>query len=165
MVPAYENVSKWFDIYFEDVRKNQGDLNTVPNLKKYFAPNLEFIMYTAPSSSPGKTMSRDSLLMSFVHPGLYEEIVPRHTVIDLKQRIVAVQFEIRFRDEPSGRQWAPLQASAHYHWTADESGGLQISKIQYWTEPLPEDIFEFWAKRREEALAKHAMDFINSRNP
>jgi len=162
MVPTYENVSKWFDAYFEDVRKSQGNLDTVPNLKKYFAPNLELIMYTAPASLPGKAMSRDSLLMSFVHPGLYEEILPRYYIIDLKQMTVAVQFEIRFSDEPSGKQWAPLQASAHYHLTVDESGDLQISRIHYWTEHLPEDLFEFWAKRRDEALAKHAMDFINS---
>ena len=161
MEPTYENISKWFDVYFEDVRKSQGDLATVPNLRKYFASDFELTMYTAPS--PRVSMSRDALLMSFVHPGLYEEIVPRYYAVDLKQMIVVVQFEIRFSDEPSGEKWAPLQASAHYHLIVDENKDLKIRRIYYWTEALPEDVFEFWAKRRDEALTKYAISYINAK--
>lgn len=157
---TYESIQKWFDGYFEDVRKNQGDLETVRNLKKYFASDFELTMYTAPS---GKiSMSRDALLMSFVHPGLQEDIAPQSTVIDLQQRIVAVQFEIRFSDKVSGKKWDPIQASAHYHLILDECEGAKIGRIHYWTEALPEDIFKFWSKYREEALARHAMNYINS---
>ncbi len=157
---TYENISKWFDGYFEDVRKNQGDLKTVPNLKKYFASDLELMMYTAPSQSRRKSMSREGLLMSFVHPGLHENITPRYYVLDLKQMIVVVQFEILFEDRPSGKKWPPLQASAHYHLIVDDNKDLKIRRIHYWTEALPEDLFEFWAKRREEALAGYAMSYI-----
>ena len=110
---SYEMISKWFDGYFEQVRRNQGDLEKVPNLKKYFTSDFEFLMHTAPAQASNKPMSRDALLMSFVHPGLQEEILPRTYVIDSRQMRVAVQFEIRFRDEPSGKNWAPIQASAH----------------------------------------------------
>ena len=158
---TYESVLKWFDGYFEDVRKNQGDLQTVPNLKRYFASDLELMMYTAPSAPPVKPMSRDALLISFVHPGLQEDIVPQYYVIDLKQMIVAVQFEIRFSDRPSGKKWHPLQASAHYHLMTDENKDLKIRKILYWTEALPADLFEHWGKHREEALTAHALSFIN----
>jgi hypothetical protein len=158
---TYENISKWFDAYFKDVRKNQGDLKTVPNLKKYFTSDMELMMYTAPSSPPGKLMTRDALLISFVHPGLYEEIVPCCYVIDVKQMIVAVQFEIRFADKPSETKWAPLQASAHYHLVLDKNRDLQIRRIYYWTEALPEDLFMIWAQRREEALTRHALIYIN----
>ncbi len=159
---TYEGVQKWFEGYFEDVRKSQGDLESVPNLKKYFTSDLELTMYTAPSPSRKISMSRDALLMSFVHPGLQEDIVPRCTVIDLKQKVVAVQFEIRFHDKVSGKQWDPIQASAHYHLTHDENGGVRISRIHYWTEFLPEDIFVFWSRYRDEALARHAIKYINS---
>jgi hypothetical protein len=158
---TYEMISKWFDVYFEQVRKNQGNLETVPNLKKFFASDLQLTMHTAPSQSP-MVMSRDTLLVSFIHPGLQEDIVPGYYVIDLKQMIVAVQFEIQFRDEPSSKKWAPLQASAHYHLTADGTGSLQIRKIEYWTEALPNDLFDIWAQRRTEALTRHALAFINS---
>jgi hypothetical protein len=158
---TYENISKWFDVYFEDVRKNQGALETVPNLRKYFSSDMELKMYTAPSSPSGKTMSRDALLISFVHPGLQEDIVTRYYAIDVKQLIVAVQFEIRFADKPSETKWAPIQASAHYHLVVDENKDLKIRRIYYWTEPLPVDLFEFWAKHREEALTNHALQYIN----
>lgn len=157
---TYANISKWFDAYFEAVRKSQANLETVPNLRKYFASDLELTMYTSPS---GKlSMSRDALLISFIHPGLYEEIVPQYYVIDVKQMIVAVQFEILFKDAPSDKKWPPLQASAHYHLTVDESIELRIRKIHYWTEALPGDLFELWARRREEALTRYALGYINA---
>ncbi len=158
---TYENISKWFDVYFEDVRKNQGDLEKVPNLRKYFASDLELMMYTAPSPA-SKAMSRDALLLSFVHPGLQEDIAPRYYAIDLEQMIVVVQFEIRFSDKPSEKEWPPIQASAHYHLTTDEKKDLKIRRILYWTETLPADLFEFWAKHRDEALTKYALSFINA---
>jgi hypothetical protein len=79
--------------------------------------------------------------------------------------IAAVQFEIRFRDMPSGKDWAPIQASANYHLIADENKNLQIRRIEYWTEAIPEDVFDVWAQRRTEALGKHAMAFINGSSP
>jgi hypothetical protein len=158
---TYEGISKWFDAYFEDVRKSQGDLKTVPNLKKFFTSDMELMMYTSPSPPPRKPMSRDALLISFVHPGLHEDIVPRCYAIDVKQMVVAVQFEIRFADKPSGTKWAPLQASAHYHLIHVENGNLKIRRIYYWTEELPGDLFEIWAQRRNEALTLHALNFIN----
>ena len=160
---TYENVSRWFDLYFEDVHKNQGDLETVPNLIKYFAPDLELMMYTSPVSPPAALMSRDALLVSFVHPGLFEEIIPKCYAIDLRQLIVVVQFEIRFSDDPSGKIWAPLQASAHYHLVVDENEDLKIRRIHYWTETLPGDLFEIWARYREEALTGLAINYINSK--
>jgi hypothetical protein len=157
---TYDYISKWFDAYFEDVRRYQGDLETVSNLKKYFIEDFELTMHTA-SSSPLR-MSRDALLMSFVHPGLQEDITPRHYAVDMKQMIVAVQFEINFSDKPSGKKWPPLQASAHYQLIVDEDKDLRIKRIDYWTQILPADLFEFWAKRRDEAMAKHALGYINA---
>ena len=101
--------------------------------------------------------------MSFVHPGLLEELIPRTYVVDLQQMVVVVQFEIRFRDVPSGTTWPPLQASAHYHLVPDAHTDLKIQAIKYWTEALPPDLMELWARRREEAFAGHALRYIQSR--
>ena len=162
MEVTYENLLEWFENYFDEINKYQGDLKTVPKLKKFFAPDLELTMYSIPSSQPRESMTRDSLLMSFVHPGLQEDLIPRYYAVDVKQLIVFVHFEIRFSDKPSGKTWEPLQASAHYHLIFDENKDLKIRKINYWTEPLPEDLFEYWTKRRDEALADYAMDYLNS---
>jgi hypothetical protein len=160
-----ENVLKWFDSYFKGINKNQGDLETVPNLKKYFTSEIEFLMYTSPRTpTADKPMPREDFLMLFVHPGLYEELIPRYFVVDVKQMIVVVQFEIRFSDKPSRKSWPPIQASAHYHLLLDEDKDLKIRKIHYWTEALPEEVFEFWAKRRDEALTEYAMSYISA-NP
>jgi hypothetical protein len=160
---TYDKIAKWFDGYFEDVCKYQGSLETVPNLKKYFSSEMELTMYTAPSSPPPVSMSRDELLISFVHPGLQEDIAPEHYAIDVKKMIVAVQFKIRFTDKPSGTKWQPVQASAHYHLSVDENRDLKITKIFYWTEKLPEDLFGFWAAHRERAFRHCALGYINSK--
>ncbi len=159
---TYDNVSRWFDVYFEDVRKNQGNLDTVPNLRKYFTPDFELMMYTSPSSPPAKSMSRDALLISFVHPDLHEDIVPRHYAVDLENLIVAIHFEIRFHDRLSGKSWEPIQASAHYHLILEANRDPKIRRIHYWTEKLPEDLFVIWAKRRDEALTEYALRCINA---
>ena len=78
--------------------------------------------------------------------------------------IVAVQFKIRFMDKPTGTKWQSIEASAHYHLTADKNQGLKISKIYYWTEKLPEDLFDFWSRHREKALRQYALSYINSKS-
>lgn len=157
---THESLVKWFKDYFSDVDRNQGRIETIRNLKKYFTSDLEFVMYTPPASSTTTPRSRDSLLMSFVHPGLQESLTPRYYVVDLKEMRVVVQFEIVFSDQPSGKKWPPIQASAHYHLRADEEEGLKIDRIHYWTEPIPADMMEVWAERRREALTAHALAYI-----
>ena len=133
---TYENILGWFDTYFEDANKNQGPLETVPNLKKYFTADFEFMMYTAPPFFT-PPLSREELLMLFVHPGLHEALRPQYYVVDVKQMIVVVQFEIQFTDEPSGKTWPTKQASAHYHLKLDEAGDLKIKKFNTGRSPHP----------------------------
>jgi len=160
----YENILGWFDAYFEDVNKNQGPLEVVVNLKKYFTSDFEFMMYTAPSFFK-PPLSREELLMLFVHPGLHEKLTPQHYVVDVKQMIVVVQFQLQFTDEPSGKAFPTKQASAHYHLILDENKDLMIKKIQYWTESSPPDVmapmYALWTEYKEKALTDLAVDFIN----
>jgi hypothetical protein len=166
MEVTYENILSWFDTYFEDANKNQGPLETVPNLKKYFTADFEFMMYTAPPFFT-PPLSREGLLMLFVHPGLHEALRPQYYVVDVKQMIVVVQFELQFTDEPSGKEWPPLQASAHYHLILDENKNLKIKKIQYWTESAPpedfESLFNVWNGAKDKALMEHAIEYINTK--
>ncbi len=158
-----ENVLKWFKGYFEDVDKYQGNIETIPNIKKHFAPELKFIMYTAPQSSGKSPRSREALLMTFIHPGLREKLVPNSYIVDLSQMIVIVQFEINFSDHLSGKAWPSMQASAHYFIKPDDKNGLLITKILYWTEALAPDLLELWGKRRDEALSGFVINYINSK--
>jgi hypothetical protein len=156
MEMTQERVLEWFARYFEAVARNQGDMKTAENLKVYFTPDLEFVMHTASPSSTTAPKDLESLIMSFVHPGLQEQLTPRYYVVDVGQMITVVQFEIRFSDKPTGRVWPPVQASAHYHLVADSELGLKIAKIEYWTGHLPAEVLEVWAERRQQALAASA---------
>ena len=119
---TYENILKWFDDYFEEVRRSQGALETVPNLKKYFAPDLQLMMYTAPSAPPVKPMTRDALLLSFVHPGLHEDVLPHLPQQPLNRRQITPQWcrnKTGLRrsvnePSPSGREERTFGSTATY---------------------------------------------------
>jgi hypothetical protein len=157
VTPTYDQIASWLDGYFQAVAAYQGRPETVVQLRDYFAADLEFRMYTAAGSEfMSAPLGRAELLVSFIHPGLVEKITPNHYVIDVQEMKAVVQFAIVFRDEKSGKEWPQKQASAHYHLRSDASGGLQIAKIQYWTELFTEEfkpMFEQWERGRAEALA------------
>jgi len=152
----YDNVVKWFDNYFASFNKYAGPLQTVPNMEKFFASDLEFWAYNM--ANEGRPSTREQLLMTMVHPGLHEELTPRYYVVDERQKIVVVQFQLQFNDEPSGTVFPARQASAHYHLMLDENKDLKIKKILYFTEARspdePNTIMELWRKYREQALAE-----------
>jgi hypothetical protein len=158
VTPTYEQVASWLDGYFRAVGTYQGRPETVVQLREYFAADLEFRMYTAIGSElMSAPLTREQLLVTFVHPGLVERITPRYYVIDVKAMKAVVQFAIVMYDEESGKEWPVREASAHYHLRSDASGKLEIAKIQYWTElfgPEFRPMFEQWNRARDEALAK-----------
>jgi hypothetical protein len=155
---TYDNIVKWFNEYYAAFDKNAGPLETVPNMEKYFAPDLEFWPYNMAGTT--QPSSREDLLMTMIHPGLHEELTPQEYVIDLKRMVVVVCFQLQFNDEPSGRVWPAKLASCHYHLRQDEEGELKITKIIYFTERASPDeaesqaeMMELWHKYREQALA------------
>ncbi len=152
---TYDNIVKWFDAYFDTFNKNAGPLKTVPKMKEYFTPDLEFWGYNQPRERPS---NREALLMTMVHPGLHEHLTPREYIVDLKQLIVVVQFTVQFSDEPSGKVWPAKQTSTHYHLILDENKELKIKKIMYFMEHRPpeeSDYRDLWAKYRDQELAKY----------
>jgi hypothetical protein len=164
MEVTYEGLVAWFDSYFEACNKNQGPIETVANLKKYFTDDFKFWMFTPPAFIK-PPLSREELLMTFVHPGLHEALAPNYYAIDVQKMIVVVQFEIRFADEVSGETWPPLQASAHYHLVPDEGQGLRIAMIKYWTETSKADLgglFNLWGACKEKALVRLATEYFEA---
>lgn len=154
---THDNVVKWFNNYFDTFNKNAGPLETVPNMEKFFSPDLEFWSYNMANAPRPST--REDLLMSMIHPGLHEELTPQYYVVDENEKIVVVQFQLQFNDEPSGTVWPARMASAHYHLAYDENNDLKIKKILYFTEANPPSeepskLMELWRKYREKALAE-----------
>jgi hypothetical protein len=150
---TYANIIKWFDAYFEDFNQKAGPLEAVSEMTKYFTPDLEFWAFNQTGERPS---SRETLLMTMVHPGLHEHLTPREYIVDLRQLIVVVQFQVQFSDKPSGKIWPPKQASTHYHLVMDEKKELKIKKILYFMEHRPPEESSYrdlWIKYREQALA------------
>lgn len=157
---SYDEIVSWLDSYFESCNKHQAGPDDVANLTRWFSPDLEFMMYTPPPFFT-PPLSRQQLLMLFVHPGIREHLLPQYYAIDLEKSIAVVQFEIRFVEEASGRAWKPLQASCHYHLVQDGEGSIRIGKIKYWTQSHdPDDdfapLFEKWMAAKDRALAEFA---------
>jgi len=164
MEMTYDNITQWFDGYFKAFNKNAGPLKTVPNMQKYFAPDLEFWAYNMANAERPST--REQLLMTMVHPGLHEELTPREYIVDLKRLVVVVQFQLQFNDEPSGKIWPAKQASAHYHIALDEKKEIKIKKIVYFTEAgIPGEsgpMMDLWRKYRDNALVELANGWIKT---
>jgi hypothetical protein len=151
---THETAGAWLDSYFAACNKNQGPIETVVNLRQYFTDDFEFWMYTPPAFV-AVPLSREGLLMTFVHPGLHEALIPKYYVIDVRSLIAVVQFEIQFSDELTGKTWPPLQASAHYHLVLDEDKDLKIKLIKYWTQSSTvdlQDLFDLWLRCKQKAL-------------
>ena len=155
-----DQIAQWLDEYFAAANEQQGAVESVAYLRRFFTDDFQFWMYTAPPFIT-PPLDRDGLLMTFVHPGIYEQLTPKYYVIDVESLVAVVQFELCFRHEMSGKAWRPLQASAHYHLRVDGSGRMQIGKIQYWTQShVAEDdydsLFGLWDDAKQSALAEFA---------
>jgi hypothetical protein len=164
---TYENAVKFFDDYFKAFNKNAGPLETVPNMQKYYTPDFEWWSYSKPSADR-KPISREGLLMSMVHPGLHEELIPQEYIVDVKRMVVVVRFQIQFTDYPSGTVWPPKQASAHYHLVLDENKGLKIKALHYWIGAgLPaidktQNCQELWQQYKLKALEDLANNWMKA---
>jgi hypothetical protein len=152
-----EHIAGWLDAYFQAANDLQGPIESVAGLRRYFTDDFQFVMLTPP---PFMTppLSREELLMTFVHPGIHEKLTPKYYVIDLETLVAVVQFELCFTHKESGRTWRPLQASAHYHLRVADDGDLVIGRINYWTESHRpgddyEPLFGLWTADRDGALA------------
>ena len=150
---THDNVRKWFEEYFADFNRCNGDPVKVRNMEKYFTEDLQFISYILNVKRPD---DRNGLLNSMVHPGLFEELKPEEMIIDEKNKAVAVILRVQFREEPTGTIFPAKHNCAHYQLTEDKSGELKIKKISYFTEHRPPeepDMKTLMKKYREQALS------------
>jgi hypothetical protein len=133
---THDNVRKWFEDYFADFNRCNGNPKLVPDMKKYFTDDLTFTSYILGVKRPD---DREGLLGTMVHPGLLEELVPEEMVIDEKSMAVAVILRVQFKEEPTGTLFPAKHNCALYHLVQDREGGLKIRAISYFTEHRPPD--------------------------
>jgi hypothetical protein len=149
---THDNVIKWFDEYFKNFNRNNGDPRTIPLMKKYFTPDLQFVSYLLNVKRPE---DRDGLLNSMLHPGLHEELTPKYYVVDAERKAVVVQLGCRFHEDSTGTTTPESLLSCHYYLVQDEKGDIKIQKILFFAEqgaPGESSTMGSMKKYREEAL-------------
>src|SRR5208283_3778585 len=164
---TYENVTAWFDKYFEIVNKNMGPLEKVPNIGKLFTDDFTYNYYTLPAGGDFTTSkaSREELIMGMVHPSLEEKITPKYYAINLKERVVVVRFEDQTIVD--GELISTFQASAHYTVVPAADTGLKICLLEYWTSnQTPEAVRltrEAWLSSSKKAFEGLVFEWLKSR--
>lgn len=150
---THDNVQKWFEGYFAEFNRCNGDPKKVPNMEKYFAPDLQFISYILDVKRPD---DREGLLKTMVHPGLLEELTPEEIIIDEKRKAAAVILKVQFKDERTGTLFPAKHNCAIYQLAEDKSGGPKIRRISYFTEhrsPDEPDLKNLMRQYREQSLS------------
>ena len=149
---THGNVRKWFDNYFDDFNRCNGNPKLVPNMEKYFTEDLQFVSYILNVKRPD---DREGLLKSMIHPGLLEELSPLDMIIDEKHKAAAVILRVQFKEEATGILFPVKHNCALYTLIEDKNGELKIRKISYFTEHRPPeepDMKSLMKKYREKAL-------------
>jgi hypothetical protein len=150
---THGNVRKWFEDYFAEFNRCNGDPKKVPNMEKYFTPDLQFVSYILDVKRPD---DREGLLKTMVHPGLLEELTPEDIIIDEKRKAAAVILKVQFKDERTGTLFPAKHNCAIYQLSEDKNGGLKIRRISYFTEhrsPDEPDLKSLMRKYREQSLS------------
>lgn len=150
---THGNVRKWFDNYFDDFNRCNGNPKLVPNMEKYFTDDLQFVSYILNVKRPD---DREGLLKSMIHPGLLEELSPLDMIIDEKHKAAAVILRVQFKEEATGILFPVKHNCALYTLIEDKNGELKIRKISYFTEHRPPDepdMKNLMKKYREQTLS------------
>jgi hypothetical protein len=151
---TYESMVNFMDRYFADYNKYGGDAKTLPNMFKYYVPEIELHSYTLNAVRP---FYLDGILQAMTHPGLHEEFTPRNYVVDERRKVVVVQLKNQFTEEAIKKSYPAKELSVHYHLTLDKDKNIRITKILFFTEPRSPNeanIMEMMKKYREKSTGK-----------
>jgi hypothetical protein len=151
---TYENMVKWMDQYFADYNKYGGDPKTLPNMLKYYTPDIKLFSYTL-NAEP---LNLEGILRAMTHPGLHEEFTPHYYVVDEKRKVVVVQMSNQFWEEASRKTYPPKQLSVHYFMMHDKNKEIKFYKIYFFVEAgVPSEsanMMELMTKYREKSEKK-----------
>jgi hypothetical protein len=128
---TYENMVKHMDTYFADYNRYGGDPRTLPNMLKYYTPDILLHSYTM---NAGEPLKLKDILRAMTHPGLHEEFTPNYYVVDEQRKVVVVQMSNQFTEEAIKKSYPITQLSVHYHMVQDEKKDVKFNKIQFFVE-------------------------------
>jgi hypothetical protein len=161
-----ENVSAWFDKYFETVAKT-SEIESIPGFARFFTEDFEYVYYTMP---PVEVLSdkadREGILKSFMHPGIHEIIKPEFYLMDLKKMIVAVRLYDQIISDTAG-VIAKFNGCAIYYMVPAKDMGIKIRKIEFFTENQSPESIEIqnkeYAKSKPGAIDRVISEWLKSK--
>ncbi|MBN1191888.1 MAG: hypothetical protein JXA46_19205 [Dehalococcoidales bacterium] len=128
---TYDNMVNHMNTYFADYNRYGGDPKTLPNMLKYYTPDIRLHSYNPRSEEP---LTLQKILEAMTHPGLHEEFTPNYYVVDEQRKVVVVQMQNQFTEEAINKSYPPKQLSVHYHMVQDENGDIKFNKILFFAE-------------------------------
>jgi hypothetical protein len=152
-----ENVSAWFDKYFETVAKT-SEIESIPGFARYYTmPPVEVLSDKA---------DREGILKSFMHPGIHEIIKPEFYLMDLKKMIVAVRLYDQIISDTAG-VIAKFNGCAIYYMVPAKDMGIKIRKIEFFTENQSPESIEIqnkeYAKSKPGAIDRVISEWLKSK--
>ena len=132
---TYDNIMQFFQEYFPAYNAYAQDPDTIQEMYKYYAPDLEFVPYVAGLEH---MTSRDEFLETMSsHPSSFETIVPEDVIIDEKRAVVAVLAKTEVTDWGTGDVLVKKSYLPRYYLTLDENRDIKIKKLEFFWEVLP----------------------------
>ena len=133
---TYDTIVKFIQDYCKDFVAYAQDPATTHHMHAYFAPDVEFIPFTAAALAQVK--GRDTFLhIMTLHPSVKESIEPVDIIVDEKRKIAAVRLKAKLIDVKTNEVLGEKYYFPVYQLMVDENETLKIQKILFWEEVLP----------------------------
>ena len=139
---TYSTIVEFIQNYCKDFIAYAQDTATTHNMYAYFAPDIEFIPFTAAALAPVK--GRDTFLhIMTLHPSVKEWIEPVDIIVDERRKIAAVRLKAKLIDVKTNEVLGEKHYFPVYELIIDENETLKIQKILFWEEVLPPGTVDF----------------------
>ena len=136
MESNYNEIKQFMQNYFKDFSAYAQDPRTTHRMDEFFAPDIEFIPYTAEALAP--VSGRDNFLNIMTsHPSIKEWIEPEDIVIDEKRKIAVTLLKARLLDAKTEEILGEKHYFPLYELIEDQNNMLKIKRILFWEEVLP----------------------------
>jgi hypothetical protein len=152
MKPAYDDIVRWMEGYFEAYNAYAQNPGTVHRMSEYFTPDVRFVPYVSAFGGPGNAVtSRDDFFRMFTsHPTVYEKFTVEDIAVD-ERRLVAVAFlKVALFDSKTNEVLVRKHYMPKYQLVLDEKGALKISTILFFWEATPPEVDEAYAIKKPE---------------
>jgi hypothetical protein len=138
MAFTYSDISTWMREYWNAYNEYAQNNATVSRMCDYFAPDLEFIPYTAQIAHMHTMKREDFFSILTGHPRGFERFTPEDIAIDERRGVVVSLLKAEIHDSKTATLLLTKRYLVHYKLVTDEDGKLKIKTILFfWEELLP----------------------------